>query len=333
MAFRDQLPPPALPDDPLVRFVALHEALDARRGVLGDRVPLRYAAITVLTTPGEPAALAEAIRGAHDALGRAFGWLSQVDSSVRMVLAAQLVKYGDDPADFAAEVKRGRELFRQVRLRRGGVYEVLGVLVLRRVLAGQSLRAEHVLRLRQIYDQLKRHHWFLTGVDDYPACAMLVGRPGTPREIGDGVEAIYQALRRDAHLRWGEALQTAANVLYLSGLDPQEVALRFAKISKELQAAGVRVWQRDYDEVAVLCFLAAPVDKIVGTVVEFLGQIRGSLRSVSKTMGLSFASSLAFVRLVDTDARLGPLADAKLLLDMQAIVAARQAAAAAAAAS
>ncbi|MEM9456843.1 MAG: hypothetical protein AAGF11_21880 [Myxococcota bacterium] len=58
---------------------------------------------------------------------------------------------------------------------------------------------------------------------------------------------------------------------YLSGLEPHEVALRFARISEELEAAGVRAWQRDYDEVAVLCFLAAPVDKIVGTVVEFLG--------------------------------------------------------------
>lgn len=37
-------------------------------------------------------------------------------------------------------------------------------------------------------------------------------------------------------------------------------------------------------------------------------------------MGLSLAASLAFVQLVGTHARLGSLADAKLLLDMQGIV-------------
>lgn len=333
MAFRDRHQPLALPDDPLARFVAQYEALDAGRRWMGDRVPLRYAAVAMLTTPGDPVDLSASIREVHDALGRSFGWRTDLDSSVRLVLAAQLVKHGDTPAAFVAEVERVRALFRQVRLRRGGVYEVLGVLVLRRVLAGEPVQAEHMLRFKEIYEQLKRHHWFLTGADDYPACAMLVGQPGTPKEIGDGVEAIYQALRRGAGLWRGEALQTAANVLYLSRLAPEEIAERFVRISDALRAAGYSVRQRDYDEVAVLCFLATPVDKIVGTVMEFLRQIRESLRWVDKAMGLSLAASLAFVRLLGDDARLGPLADAKLLLDMQAIVAARQAATAAAVAS
>ncbi|MCA9704414.1 MAG: DUF4003 family protein [Myxococcales bacterium] len=331
--FRDDLVPVELPDDPLARFVVLHEALDAGRRFMGDRVPLRYAAITVLTTPGEPRALAEAIRAAHEELGRSFGWFTTVESSVRMVLAAQLVKYGDSPAAFVAELTRARALLRQARLRRGGVYEVLAVLVLRRVLGGAPIQAEHVLRFGGIYQQLKRHHWLLTGPDDYPACAMLVGQPGPPKQVGDEVEAIFQALRRDAKLWSGEPLQTAASVLALSRLAPAEAAQRFVQISAGLQARGYRVRQRDYDEVAVLCFLATPVDKIVGSVLGYLDRIRESLRWVGKPMGLSLATSLAFVRLVGDDARRGPLADAKLLLDMQAIVAARQAAAGAAAAS
>lgn len=327
--FRDDLRPVELPADPLDRFVALHDALDADRGWFGDRVPLRYAAITMLTTPGEPDRVAAAIRQHHHELGKGLGWRSGVDGSVRMVLAAQLTKYEDSPAEFLAEVERVRQLMRTMKVRRGGVYEVLGTLVLRRVLRGEPVQAEHVHRFREIYAQLKRHHWFLTGPDDYPACAMLVGRAGTPVQIGDGVEAVYQALRRDADLWRGQALQTAANVLYLSGLEAHEIARRFAELARGLREAGYRVGQRDYDEVAVLCFLASPVDKLVATVMEYLEAIRGSLKWVDKAMGMSLASSLAFVRLVGGHETLGTVADAKLLLDMQAIVTARQAAAAA----
>ncbi|MEM7160426.1 MAG: DUF4003 family protein [Myxococcota bacterium] len=331
MAFRDDLRPLSIPQDPLQRFVELHDALDADRGWLGDRVPLRYAAITMLTTPGDAGAIADSIREFHADFGARLKWYSGIDSSIRMVLAAQLVKYGDTPAAFLAEVDRVRAMFRDQGLRRGGVYEVLGALVLRRALRGQMAMPNHVARFSEIYAQLKRHHWFLTGPDDYPACAMLMGLPGTPADIGDGVEAVYQALRRDADLWRGDALQTASNVLYLSGMRPEEIARRFAELAAELKAAGYRVGQKDYDEVAVLCFLAAPARKLVEVVMSYQRTIRDSLEWVDRAMGLSLAASLAFVRLVGEHEQLGPLADAKLMLDMQAIVAARQAAAAAAA--
>ena len=331
MAFRDDLRPLSVPQDPLQRFVALHDALDADRGWLGDRVPLRYAAITMLTTPGDPAAIASSIRECHADFGRRLKWYSGIDTSIRMVLAAQLVKYGDTPAAFLAEVDRVKAMFRDQGLRRGGVYEVLGTLVLRRALRGEMASAEQVERFGEIYAQLKRHHWFLTGPDDYPACAMLVGHSGTPSEIGDGVEAVYQALRHDADLWRGNALQTAANVLYLSGLRPEEIARRFAEIAAGIKAAGYRVGQMDYDEIAVLCFLAVPTDKLVAVVMDYQRTIVESLKWVDRTMGLSLAASLAFVRLVGEHEQLGPLADAKLMLDMQAVVAARQAAAVAAA--
>ena len=329
--FRDDNPPLPSPTDPLERFVALHDALDAGRGWFGDRVPLRYAAVTLLTTDGEPEPLAASVRQMHEALAGRLGFWSGVAPPVRMLLASQLVKHGDSAEAFIAELDRIREQFRAAGVRRGGVYEVLGVLVLRRVLRGQPVESEHVARFKAIYSELKRHHWFLTGPDDYPACAMLVGQPGEPRVIGDEIEAVYQALRTDAALWSGEALQTAANVLYLTHMAPTEVAGRFAELAAGFKAAGYRVRQPDYDEIAVLCFLATPADKIIATVMGYLHQMRDRLSWVSKRMGLSLAASLAFVRLVDGDPRLGAVADAKLLLDMQAIVAARQAAAAAAA--
>ncbi len=318
------------PADPLARFAALHAALDSERKWLGDRVPLRLAAVSLLTTPGDAEALAAATRQQDAALRARLGWLTSVDSSVRMLIAAQMVKHGDDPQRFIDEVERVRALFRAAGLRRGGVYELLAVLVLRRVLGPTPIDAAHIGRFQGIYEAMKRHHWWLTGPEDFPACAMLLGRPEDPASIGAGADAIYRALHERAHLWRGDALQTAANVLYLAGAEPVELAERFALLLAGFRDGGARIGPEQYDELAILCFLAWPVERVLATVLEYRGELLATQSWIGKAGALNLAASLAFVRIAGADGALGPLADAKLLLDMQAIAAARQAAAAAA---
>jgi len=320
-----------LPADPMERFASVHAFLEGSKSWWQDSEPLRLAAITMVTSRGEPGEIAASIRMMDQELGSMLPWYSGISASIRLVLAAQLVKYDDSAPAFLEEVTRMRDLFRQVGLRRNEVHEVLAVLVLRRVCRGEPVGLEQVTRLQAIYAEMKRYHWFLTGPDDFPACAMLVGREGTPEEIGSGIEAIYQCLHRDAGLWQGDPLQTAANVLYLSGLEATEIAERFTVMMKAFRAGGARIGQREYDELAILCFLAQPIDMIVGSVLEFRDRLLSALSWTSKASAFNLASSLAFVRMVGTDVELGTLADAKLLLDMQAIVAAQQAAAVAAA--
>lgn len=332
MPFRSDDPAtvPYTPEDPLARFIELHTALDSERKWLHDRVPLRLAAVCLITTPGPADSLAAATRRRDADLRARFGWLTGVTAPISLLFAAQMVKYGDNPEAFVDEVERVRGMFRAVDLRRGGVYEALAVLVLRQFLGGKPIELPHVERLRDIYEAMKRHHWFLTGPEDFPACAMLVGRDEDAATIGAGTDAIYRALHDRAHLWRGDPLQTAANVLYLSGVEPATIADRFALLLAGFREAGVRIGQEQYDELAILCFLAWPVERIVASVLGFREQLLAALPWVGKPTALSLASSLAFVRVSGSDGALGPLADAKLLLDMQAIVAARAAAAAAA---
>lgn len=315
--------------DPLERFAELHGALEEERTWAGDKVPLRLAAACLITTPGEAGDLASVTRSHDAALRRRIGWFSTVSGSVRILIAAQIVKHGDDPDLYYDEVERVRAMFRAARLRQGNVYEFLAVLVLRRVLGGRPIEVGHVERFRAIYEAMKRHHWWLTGPDDFPACAMLVARDEDPAAIGAGTDAVYQALHQRADLWRGEALQTAANVLYLSGAAPLEIADRFALLVAGFRAAGVRIGQQQYDELAILCFVPWPVERVIEVVLEFRERLRASVRWLFKADALNLAASLAFIRLAGADGSLGPLADAKLLLDMQAIVAARAAAAAA----
>ena len=324
MAFRDAHEAHTPGVDPLDRFHALFAALDAPSGMLTDRVPLRLAAISLVPLADAPADLAARFLAVDAALDRRLGWLTSTSSSVRRVIAAQLVKYDDDPGQFLDDVARVRGLLRAAAMRDGGVYETLAVLVLRRVLAGAAIAPAHIERLAAIFAELKRHHRWLTGPDDLPACAMLVGRRGAPAEIADGIEAIYRALHRDAGLWRGDPLQAAACVLYLGGLEPGEIVERFAALVAAFRAAGATIGQFEYDEIALLCFFALPVPRIVDTVLGLRDRLDTGKWFVART-NFGLATNLAFVRLAGHSGALGPLADAKLLLDMQAVVAARQA--------
>lgn len=326
MPFRslDEDPGFAVPADPLARFDELLTALDMGRGWMQDKVAIRLAAITLLVTPGDANKIAASTRTACAVLGERLGWFSGVDESVRMVIAAQLVKAGDHPDVFVDDLERARHLFRADGLRRGGVHEVLAVLVLRRLFGAATPAI--VERFHQIYDAMKAHHWWLTGPEDFPACAMLVGRPEEPAAIGDGTDAIYRGLHERAGLSRGDPLQTAANILFLGGVEAPIIVDRFAGLVEAFRAAGAKIGTAEYDEVAILSFLPQPGATIVASVLALRDGLRARLRWLGERDALSLGASLAFVRLVGDRGELGTLADAKLLLDMQTIVTARQAA-------
>jgi hypothetical protein len=317
---------PYLPTDPFARFVALQEALTADAGWLADRTPMRLAAVTLLTTPGQPQELKQRLEALDAGLSEQLGWLSGVAGPVRLVLSALLLKYGDEPTAFLSEAARVRELLRAVRAKPTDSYLLFTALILRRVLQGAPAQAQHAERIAALYAEMKRHHWWLTGSEDLPACAMLMGQPGDARAIGDRVEEIYQALRNEAGLSRGDPLQTCANILFLTGLQPTEVARRFALLQQALSQRGQSIGSREYDEVASLCFLALPVDRVAQTVVDFRDRLRQSVDSMSKPLAFSLAAAIAFVYLAGHDETMKQLGDVKALLDMQAIVAAQQAA-------
>lgn len=313
--------------DPLARFFDLEAAFAERGGLLADRVPMRFAAVNLLLAPGEAGELA----GRVDAsMGRL--WPMRLARPVRMLMASALCKHGDDPEAFVAEVERAREIMSELGFRRELVYRVLTALTLRVRNHFEPITREQLERVKAIYEAMKTHHWLLTGPEDLPACAFLSFREAEPEAIGERANQIYEALREEAGLWRGDPLQTASNVLALSGLEPGELARRFRVLAEAFAAAGKRIRAGDYDEVAALCFLARPVPRIIETVTDYREQIAERLGWSSRSLAFNLAASLAFVRLLGDDPELGPIADAKLLLDMQAIVASRQAAAAAAAA-
>ncbi len=327
MPFRDsEIERGPAPIDPLERFFAIEAALDQDRGLLGDRVPLRLVAANLVRTPGEPDAIAATLRSLREQIDQHVAWHSGVTTSLRPLLASILLQRGDSAAAFFAEVERCRTLLRELGMRRAEAYEVMAITVLRSRSGLATIQHAQLERMRDIYEAMKIHHWWLTGPEDYPACAFLVGEPGTPAELAERASTVYDALRRQANLWRGDPLQTAANILSLAKLRPDELAQRFRELAEAFDQAAYGIGQQEYHEVALLCFLAQPIERIIEAVLDYRERMHERLRWLTGSLSFSLASNLAFVRLVGRDIELGTLADAKALFDMQTIIDARQAA-------
>jgi Protein of unknown function (DUF4003) len=322
----------ALPADPMSRFVAVYEMLDAERGWFGDPSSLRFAAMAAVVSPGEPSDVAKGIRRISEDIKTQSGWFGALNSPLRFIVSAMLYANGDSAADFLAEVETVEKMFRAARLRRGGIYEIMAILIMRLRTDKQPIASSTVDRFQAIYEEMKRHHWWLTGPDDFPACAILVGQPESPVEIGERIEQIYQSLHA-AGLTSGDPLHTAANLLYLARLEPAEAASRFRDLAHGFRESGVSIWQSDYDEVAILTFLDHTPTSVITRVLSNRAKMEELRPKPDRSLTFNLAASITFLELVKLDRRMKEITDAKALMDMQAIINAQQAAAGAAASS
>ena len=320
-----------LPADALSRFVELYGRLEAERSWYEDASSLRFAAVATLTCAGTPAEVAAGIRARDQELKDALGWFSSMSAQLRMVVAALLHVHDYRPRAFLDEVERVRAFFRAAGLSRNRTYELMAILILGTRNGGQPIEQASVRRLEAIWRQMQTHHYWLTGADDYPACAILVHQPGSPEALGRRTEDIYQALRRGGH-GLGNPLQTAANVLSLADETPAILARRFSDLWQGFRQAGLHMVRDDHEELAILSFLDHPPERIVDRVLRHRETIAALRPRPDRQLSFNLASSTAFLDLVRLDRNLKEVTDAKAMLDIQAIVQAQQAAAGAAAA-
>lgn len=321
-----------IPDDVWGRFDALYTALNTERSWWEDATSLRFAAVTALTCHGDPRDVAAGIRDRAEALKRSAGWFGELHSPIRFIVSAMLMQRFTTVESFVEEVDHARALFRSAKLRRGGIYEVLAILILHLQRGGAPVTPDDVDRFKALYEEMKRYHWWLTGPDDFPACAILTGQEGHPSDIGRTIEDTYQALH-DKGFKKGDPLQAAANLLYLSKLPPAMAAQRYKGLADAFKGEDVAIWQCDYDELAILSFINHPIDVIVARTLEYRTRLATLKPKPDHIMTFNLGAGLAFLDLVRLDENLVPITDAKALLDMQAVINAQAAAAAACAAS
>jgi len=318
-----------IPSDPFGRFKAVYDALIQTKSWMTGAPSLRFAAMTALTCPGDPGQVAHQIRSMADDIKEKSGWFGQLNSPLRFIISAMLVMQKDDAGSFLGEVERVRQMFRDQKLRRGGIYETMAILILRMQGNRAPVEQQAITRFQAIYEEMKKFHWWLTGPDDFPACAILVGQPGAPEAIGTGIERIYRALNAQGFAA-GDPLQTAANLLFLAGKPADVIATRFRDLARGFKDKKVAIWQSDYDELAILTFLDQPVHVIIHRVLECRRGMEGLRPKPDGSVTFNLASGVTFLELAAKGRRGTGVTGAKALMDMQAVINAQQAAAAAA---
>lgn len=283
-----------MPSDPVARFLAIATTLTAEKAWTADRTVVRYGALPLVTAPGDPKALARRAISIAETLKADSRWGSELRGSMRYVLAGVVVARELSAVAFLDACERIRQRCRAAGVRRGGPYELVASAMLH---IGGADSEIGVGRMQRIYETMKAHHWWLTGPDDLPACALLATHGDEPSVMPARIEAIYARLRA-AGLSASDGLQLASHVLYLAPGRDLEVADRFLALHRGFLAAGIRMWDSDRDELALLCLVDEDPRRTIDLVVDHRARIREGLHGTGPTTSFSFACGTAFLELL-----------------------------------
>jgi hypothetical protein len=315
------------PDHPFARFRDVFEALNRERGWFESATYLRFAAIAALCCEGSPSSVAGRIRDVAQQLKKKSGWFDNLRSELRFVVAAILTLHDDDTTEFINEIDRVRKLFRQVDLRRDSTYEMLTILVLRSGLNQGTIDLAAVQRVKGVYEEMKKYQWWLTGPDDLPACALLALRDEAVGLMGQRIDQIYAGLRKEGLWHCNE-LQSSANLLYLAEGRAELAVSRAGELIRQFKTRGQIIRRTEYDEIAILSFLLNEPAEIIDRVLSYRDQIRELKPRPDKRLALNLGSNIAFLDFMRFDDDLLSVSQIKLIVDVQAVVAAQRAAAA-----
>ena len=309
--------------DPVERYLEIFEGLRRSKRWSTDTNILRFAALTLAAA--DVADAGTDVEATAKALADEGGSFSPLASSIRHAVAAILIRRGLDPVATVRHTKETLAAFKEFKLRRGGAQPLLAALLLVLDAGGGTPSRETIARLKAIIDRWEEDHRFLTGVDDYPMAAMHATSDVSVEELGLVVEQIYRLLR-EAKFSAGNQLQMVSHLLVFSQGGPREAAGRFEHMAKELKSKGQRVWQGQYDEVALLVLSGGGIDEVSTRVVEYRDRLRAVKPRPQKDVAFSIAAGVVLAEEAEKMESLEDAATTANLRAVQAIIEAQQAA-------
>jgi len=291
---------------PLERYREIIAALRPERGSWHDDFWLRVAAQVAVLSPDDPQRLAIRIRDLGGKLALHAKWYQDLASPLRFVVAAMLVQNQIKFGTFINEHARIAELLHRVGLRSHGFYHTTTVLILMSAPDSAGCDLPEAERLKAIHQSMKRYHWWLTGVDDLPACAALAQCRGSAIEVVARAEACYQLLH-DSGLVRGDHLQTAANLLPLSGLDPDAAVARYLALKSRLESREGTLIPSHYEVLSLLSLLDHDPETVIGRLLAVHQELALFQPDVQPAANLIIAAELSCLDLVRFDRAQQPL--------------------------
>ena len=158
--------------DALSRYLELARALESQRRWFQQSTTRRYASLLLAGASGTPREIASRVQDVAEQLKTGARWFSSLRGEIRFLIAALLVREDLDVHRFQGEIEETRSRMRGLKLRRGESHEVQAALLMR-IAAGRAPGEKELRRFRDAWERMRRDHYWLTGVDDYPACALF----------------------------------------------------------------------------------------------------------------------------------------------------------------
>lgn len=317
---------------PLERFLAVAQAFRADKRWTDDSELLRWAAILLAQTEGDPLAVAREIRAGAQELRKRVKWWRDPVGGTRTFVAGALVLEGASVEGFLAELERVGARLRELKVPRGGAAEVLAVLALREV--GRNGRADdaHVRRLAELFRRVKQDHRFRLGAGELPTLAMVAATDGDIDAMGKRLEAIYVDLRARG-FGASNALLALSHLLYFHPEPDRRSCERFDALWKQFKEHKLRMHSGDYDEVGLLTFLPGSPSSVAQCVLAHRERIRELKPRPTADSSFSFACATTFLTLSDRGPNASRLSRLQAAYQVRTVIVARQAAAAAGAAA
>jgi len=294
---------------PLERFREILGALDVEHHSLNDARFLRFAALTAVMTPDQPAEIARRMHEAARLIDDRAPWFSTLSSGPRFIVAAALADSHEHPNLFLSEHKRLHEAFAEHGLPRGGIPETMAILILHLAAGRHLVDLWTLARMRHVYDAMKERHWWLTGSDDLPACAALTAIEGDVEQIVADIERVYQDLH-EGGLATGDRLQSAANLLPLTHCSVDELLARYNALLIGIDDRGPVELREEYSALALLASLDHPAKRVLETYQAVRKELDFSQLMPAPHNNTLLAADLTVIDLARFDRDLEPPKDA-----------------------
>ncbi|NTV88764.1 MAG: DUF4003 domain-containing protein [Clostridiales bacterium] len=239
--------------------------------------------------------------------------------------AALMITRFDDPQAAFMSLLQYEERMREGGFKRSNYLSIASYSLL--VTCKPEDTDSRILKAMELYEGMKKNHFWLTGTDDY-AIAVLMAESGDKSEylISD-TEECYDQLHRQGFYK-GNGLQFLSHLLAFMSGTPQERAQMAAEVNERLRNEGLKISMAYYGTLGYISILQAIDGKAVDAVIETAGYLRAdkNFRWAGKDMNIMAAAAITSRKYMDRLRAGGGLLEAGLSISIEAMIAAQTAA-------
>ncbi|MGC8230126.1 DUF4003 family protein [Pseudobacillus badius] len=251
------------------------------------------------------------------------GWLSGLKGALNYSVTALLLTGASDPYDAFEKMQQSYQLLLDNKFRKTSFTYIAAITLISAAEDAEG-RAQVAAQAKEVHENMKKKHYFLTSYDDYPLSILLAVQDQDG--LMEKIEFYYAALS-EGPFRKGNDLQLLSHILAQGTESDKELLVdRAIHWMEKLRSGGLKIKGLHYPIIGLLALIDKPenlLEEVMALSEAFCGQ---KLFKWYKDMGLLIAGQMV----VRQRTAGNQAASASLAVSIEAVLQAQQAAAVAA---